>query len=295
MPIGKKMQIYIYIYIYTRYVYECSVVVCVCVCVFICNGGVFSSLMFIVKTHRNRSIELVNRAIHLRISIAAIQVNLRPMTASGFMVSNVDVQRGEGWYWIDQEKFDGNGKGLADKLNKPDYSDVCPPKQQQGQQQGQGQQLQRHQDTLPFVLHYCQRYGEELKGAYYFSKYEMRPKFLSCGVELLQEPTVDDIAGPQTDVSLVDSLIAKRNAKKNATDGGGSDSDTSGLSELKRLMFRPRNRHRDAWVLCTLIPAINEAAVFFKTRHCPTDPGSSTNFNKSRVFPEKVVNRHNWA
>ena len=222
------------------------------------------------------------------------------MTASGFMVSNVDVQRGEGWYWIDEEKFDGNtnNKGLADKLNKPDYSDVCPSKQQQGQ----GEQLQRQQDTLPFVLHYCQRYGEELKGAYYFSKYEMRPKFLSCGVELLREPSLDDIAGPQTDVSLVDSLIAKRNAKKigqndennNATDGGGGSApDKSGISELKRLMFRPRNRHRDAWVLCTLIPAINEAAIYFKTHHCPTD--SSTNFNKTRVFSEKQVHRYNWA
>ena len=117
-------------------------------------------------------------------------------------------------------------------------------------------QLQQRQDTLPFVLHYCQRYGTELKGKYYFSKYEMRPKFLSCGVELLQEPTLEDIA------------MGSKAIEESVND---SDSKDKKKGHVKRMMFRSRNRHRDAWTLCTLIPAINEAAVFFKRHHCPAD------------------------
>jgi hypothetical protein len=83
---------------------------------------------------------------------------------------------------------------------------------------------------VPFVLHYCQRYTLE---NFEFRKHQVPSDFLqSCEAEPLPEPTI-----------LQDPNIT----------------DTS----------RPAiQRHRSIFMLCTLIPALNEAFQFFKQQHC---------------------------
>jgi peptidyl serine alpha-galactosyltransferase len=192
--------------------------------------------------------------------LATIQVGLRPWTAAGFMVSNVDLKKmGEGWYWIDDQivppTTSGNDNQLSNAYLLDSYRAVCSREIQQKKQQEQ-----------PFVLHYCQRYGTEINGTYYISKYEMNPTFLSCDANLLREVTPQDLL-------------------RNDTDDGPLL-----ISSPTRL----RDNIREAWMMCTLIPLLNEAAIFFKQHHCNNNSSSSpTNYDKKEWFAREMVPQSN--
>jgi peptidyl serine alpha-galactosyltransferase len=186
--------------------------------------------------------------------LATIQVGLRPLTAAGFMVSKVDYKRmSEGWYWIDDQivppptRNDDNHE-VSNEYLLDSYRSVC------------SRELQRKQEQ-PFVLHYCQRYGEEINGTYYISKYEMNPKFLSCDADLLREVTPHDLIRNDMDGQLISTRL--------------------------------RYSIRDAWMMCTLIPLFNEAAVFFKRQHCNNSSSSSsstpTSYDKKEWFARVIV------
>lgn len=87
-------------------------------------------------------------------SIAAAHLKLPHQLAHTFMVSNTDVDLGEGWSLI-EEKSD---------------EDVCT-------------NVPVH--DIPHVLHFCQHYG---LGKYFFSKYKLPTDFISCRAPLLREP-----------------------------------------------------------------------------------------------------------
>ena len=106
------------------------------------------------------------------------------------------------------------------------------------------------QNKLPHVIHYCQRY---MLGKWFIGKYRLRKDFISCDAPLLREP-------PPT--------IVNKNHQV-APDG-------------TYLTFKsPRAPKRNAFMLCMIIPRLNEAAIFYKQHHCP---GNKANYNKTYIF-----------
>eukprot|EP00542_Grammatophora_oceanica_P020431 CAMPEP_0194039796 /NCGR_PEP_ID=MMETSP0009_2-20130614/11893_1 /TAXON_ID=210454 /ORGANISM="Grammatophora oceanica, Strain CCMP 410" /LENGTH=538 /DNA_ID=CAMNT_0038682743 /DNA_START=101 /DNA_END=1717 /DNA_ORIENTATION=- len=108
------------------------------------------------------------------------------------------------------------------------------------------------QDKMPHVLHYCQRY---MLGKFFIGKYRLRKDFISCESPLLVEPTAD--------------IVKLRHQV--APDGTRIDLTKDDSAKL------------NAFMLCQLIPRLNEAAVFFKQHHC-TNP----NMEYSYIFHETL-------
>jgi peptidyl serine alpha-galactosyltransferase len=119
---------------------------------------------------------------------------------------------------------------------------------------------------VPHVIHYCQRY---FLGPYFFSKYQL-PKgsrddqFLSCGHGLFHEP-------PPNVGDLYNSSVTL---------------DWT-FNELN-----PLQRTRMAFLLCQILPRLNDAATFFKDHHCSAAAGggastaaeSAANYSKTFFF-----------
>jgi len=86
--------------------------------------------------------------------MAAAHLNLRHQIAIGFMVSNVDMDRGEGWAFMD---------------NVTD--DIC--------------QIEKLAHKAPHVIHICQRYSI---GEFFLNKYLMPDGFIGCNHTLMEHP-----------------------------------------------------------------------------------------------------------
>lgn len=95
----------------------------------------------------------------------------------------------------------------------------------------------RPNKDVPHVLHYCQKY---MLGNFFFSKYRLRKDFLSCGAALLMEPT--------------SSIVYE--SHQITPDG------------IRKEPVNEKIAKRNAFVLCTLFPALNEASKFYKDHHC---------------------------
>ena len=93
-------------------------------------------------------------------------------------------------------------------------------------------------DKLPNVLHFCQRYA---LGDYFFGKYRLPKTFLTCESPLLAEPPLD---------------FPTKVTTTRFPDGTSKDYDD-------------KSSIRNAFMLCYMITALNEAATFWKQRHCP--------------------------
>ena len=104
----------------------------------------------------------------------------------------------------------------------------------------------------PHVVHYCQRY---MLGKWFIGKYRLRKDFISsCDAPLLKEPPTD---------------IAVKYDYQIAPDGS-------------RTNFRTGSQgpQRNAYMICALIPRLNQAAIFYKEHHCE----GKGNFNKTYIF-----------
>lgn len=111
------------------------------------------------------------------------------------------------------------------------------------------------QDELPFVLHYCQRYW---LGKWFIGKYKLPSDFISCKSPLLKEPP-NDIA------TKYDFAIQP----------GSGDRKTLNKDHIKR----------NAFMICRFIPALNEAARFYKKNHCKDDP---PNMEETLIFHKNM-------
>jgi hypothetical protein len=108
-------------------------------------------------------------------------------------------------------------------------------------------------EDLPHVIHFCQRYG---LGDYFFGKRRLPKDFLSCESPLLAEAPADIVENYQY----------------------------ANWPEGKRVDFNAKVAQRNGFVLCYMLPRINEAATYFKQRHCA--PGTA-NWNKT-LFVNQV-------
>ena len=117
---------------------------------------------------------------------------------------------------------------------------------------------------LPHILHYCQRY---YIGPYFFNKYKLPHDFLTCDHPLLLDPADD--AG----------VVALTYHSSVTPDGT--------VYELT-----PADRKRHAFFVCHMIAKINDAATFWKERHCGAASASgaaasaSANLSKVYVVPK---------
>lgn len=109
---------------------------------------------------------------------------------------------------------------------------------------------------LPNVLHYCQRYW---LGKWFIGKYRLPKDFISCASPLLTVPP-DDIA------LKFDFAIQP---------GTGEKKPMS--NDLVK---------RNAFMLCKFIPALNEAARFYKQNHCKDDP---PNMEETLIFHDSLT------
>lgn len=109
-------------------------------------------------------------------------------------------------------------------------------------------------NAVPHTIHFAQEY---FLGPYYFFKYLLPNDILTCEHPLLVEPPPD--------AHLV------------YTSGSMADGSTPELSE--------KHRKRMNFMICQLSRRINEAAIYFKRKHCPPSANFSKDFSFGRSIP----------
>jgi hypothetical protein len=103
--------------------------------------------------------------------------------------------------------------------------------------------------SLPVGLHYCGRYAVD---RWFFSKYRLKKKFISCELPLLELPP-KDLAEQKIDYFLVPPPNGHKGEWKEKIEKISSE----------RIM------KRETFMLCGMIRAVNEAARYFKANGCP--------------------------
>jgi hypothetical protein len=109
----------------------------------------------------------------------------------------------------------------------------------------------------PHVIHYCQRY---YVGKWFIGKYKLRKDFISCESPLLVMPPEDLATQGHTSAILPD----------------GSLKQFSKSSDVQE----------EAFMVCTMIRALNEAAIYYKDHHCDKD---AANYEFSYTFHENMT------
>ncbi len=134
------------------------------------------------------------------------------------MVSETTSSTREGWAYID---------AIAE-------NDICAPPEKA---------------AMPVGLHYCKRY---LLGDWFFSKYRLKKKFISCETPLMEPPPLD---------------LATRNITitYQPPPHGHKNPEEWVAPTLSHPAWQSK---REAFMLCALIFRINEAAVHFKENYC---------------------------
>ena len=161
--------------------------------------------------------------------MAAVTLDLPHTLVKSIVVSWTDTSDREGWAFIDN---------LSD-------DEVCDVAAWSG--------IPR----MPYILHYCKRY---LLGKFFFSKYRLKKKFISCDAPLLTMP-------PRNAHKIYDYWIRPPPDK-----GTTHDAETRNLTD--------REAKREAFMLCGLIYSVNEASKYYKSHHC----NGSGNFSEIYNF-----------
>ena len=191
-------------------------------------------------------------------SIAAAHLRLPHKLAEGFMVSDVTAG-GEYFDFID------------DNLNT---STACmsPPNFNHPESLRSFETVGIAMKSLPFVLHYCQRYA---LGRYFYSKYKFRENekydmFTNCSAPLLREP-------PKNLAELYDWYIFPN---------GVETMDFTPLHKNDAQLTNKRKEHvRNGWMVCMVIFGINEAVQYSKeTTLCGPADEFPQYYNKTYHF-----------
>mmetsp|Transcript_32374 Transcript_32374/g.78973 ORF Transcript_32374/g.78973 Transcript_32374/m.78973 type:complete len:526 (+) Transcript_32374:133-1710(+) len=149
---------------------------------------------------------------------ATTQLDLPHTLIKSIVISNTETNR-EGWPYIDN---------LAE-------TDICDTPSD---------------SALPVGLHYCKRYMLE---KWFFSKYRLKKKYISCESPLLEPPPTD--------------LATRNHSVAYAPPPHGHNvKEQPWESEAKQI--KPWRAKREAFMLCHLITKINEAAKFWKEQNC---------------------------
>mmetsp|Transcript_20456 Transcript_20456/g.38788 ORF Transcript_20456/g.38788 Transcript_20456/m.38788 type:complete len:488 (+) Transcript_20456:206-1669(+) len=120
---------------------------------------------------------------------------------------------------------------------------------------------------LPIALHYCKRYA---LGKWFFSKYRLKKNIMDCEKALLAPPPRDLAA------QKLDYFIPPPRAD-------GKDKDTYKEEKSK---VNPKHSNREAFMICGLTKAINEAMTYLKQHAC----GEHGNFNQTYTIHDDPSN-----
>ena len=213
--------------------------------------------------------------------LAAAHLQLPHQTARTFMVSSIDAKFSEGWYLVEtlatmpnhtstnttnternkktnllgETGTQGNrATAVSTATMNPHLAAICSNSFPNYTPE------QRAELILPRVFHYCQRYNW---GPYFFGKYKMPSNILSCKAPRLANPPVN-VANQFT----ASWLVTDTRTNRSSTD--------------------PTYNVRQAFSVCTLIHALNNAQRHYKLHHCQ-DPQNKTNWNKKLVFVKRDV------
>lgn len=163
--------------------------------------------------------------------MASAHLGLRHQMARGMMISNVAMTNGEGWAFL------------------PKDLQACD--------------VARYSETVPHVLHFCQRYAI---GDFFINKYIFPTDILSCEHPLLEVPPLN---------ILEDTWYSHY--------GDGS------INQWDKQQDKI-DRYRNAFMICSLFPAINEAARFYKDQNCnKDDPKTSYDATWNHFQSEKGI------
>jgi hypothetical protein len=123
--------------------------------------------------------------------------------------------------------------------------------------------ISRYAETVPNVIHFCQRYTI---GEFFINKYLFPTNILSCEHPLMELPPTN---------------ILETTWYSHFGDGSTINYDKS---EDKI------ERYRNAFVVCSLFPAINAAATFYKDQHCDKeDPNTIYDLTYNHFRSDKGV------
>jgi hypothetical protein len=123
--------------------------------------------------------------------------------------------------------------------------------------------VSQFQASVPHVIHFCQRYSI---GEYFLNKYLFPTDILSCDFPLLELPPLDIVS--YTNYSHYGDGTTK------VWDGN-----------------KPEQRIRHAFMICSLMPALNKAATFYKKHHCPNGANYETTWNHFRAKGEDASSK----
>ena len=160
--------------------------------------------------------------------IATTQLNLPHTLIRSLVVSETHTNHREGWPYIDALPVDK----------------VCTPEN----------------EALPVGLHYCKRYMLE---KWFFSKYRLKKKYISCDTPLLTPPPLD---------------LAMKNYTYSLSVPPHGYSGGEFVSELKTMTTQVAKR--EAFMLCAMISSVNDAAIHFKKTAC----GGKANMEMNYTF-----------
>lgn len=160
--------------------------------------------------------------------IATVQLSLPHTLVKSIAVSTTTTQDREGWQFVDELPDD-------QVCNVDSWADN--PK-------------------MPIVLHYCQRY---FIGKFFFSKYRLKKRFISCETPLLTMP-------PKNVHLEYDYWVRPP-----------PDLGASHPMEVKKISSAQAKR--EAFMLCGLISSMNDAARYFKMHHCEGNGNFSEVYN----------------
>jgi hypothetical protein len=158
--------------------------------------------------------------------IATTQLELPHTLIKSIIVSTTGTNVREGWPYVD---------ALPEE-------EVCDP---------------RPDAPLPMGLHYCKRY---LLGKWFFSKYRLKKKYISCETPLLASPP-KDLAARHYDYAVQPPPHGHQ-----------------GEWEAPVHNMTAKIAKREAFMICGLISLINEAAIHYKTTACNGTANMSTNY-----------------
>ena len=127
-------------------------------------------------------------------------------------------------------------------------------------------QTTKFSEVVPHVIHFCQRYSI---GDFFLNKYLLPPDLLSsCDQPLMELPPVT-IAATVNYSHYGDGTYTWWNATVN------------------NFKWRRAKKHRNTFMVCSLMSSLNRAATFYKDHNCPNSANYNQTWNHFRSMNEK--------
>mmetsp|Transcript_2505 Transcript_2505/g.3511 ORF Transcript_2505/g.3511 Transcript_2505/m.3511 type:complete len:334 (+) Transcript_2505:91-1092(+) len=117
----------------------------------------------------------------------------------------------------------------------------------------------------PYLVHYCNKYG---LGEYFFNKY------LIPGTDIITSCQNPLMKAPPNDIAVTTNYSKWGNGEIHIWDGNNGN--------------KKEYRYQHAYMICSIIDFINEAATYYRDNHCEK---GTANYHKTWMWPHKKAER----